>query len=253
MNINIILIIAIFVLIHYMYIENEQNKYQKQLEGFNNSSNNIPTQHSKPLSPLTGYEPTYEPETWNDNPNIKKSHNCYSYMLNNQSGCLENLCEIGNCKYINPQPGHYSGITTFVDTKKTTCDKLEMRMMSDNPYIENSDLKTKCKDGFYKTGLAIDPKKQYHFYRQDSNGYWSHKDGGRPATNIDASNQLILDPAQSNRNYTKYNYTDWCGYYCVPNQNTNMSRRKKINNEYVVLYDNNKNICRRDTARQKKS
>ena len=250
MNINIILIIAIFVLIHYMYGQNGQNKYQKPLEGFSNNLNNIPPQHQNPPSPLTGYEPTYEPKKWNDNSNIKRSHNCYSYMLNNQSRCLENLCQIGNCKYINPQPGHHSGVTLFVDTDKTTCDKLEMRMMSDNPRIENSDLKTKCKNGFYKTGLSVDPRKQYHFYRQDSNGYWSHKDGGKIATNIDASNQLILDPAHANRDYTKYNYKDWCGYYCVPNQNTNISRRKKINNEYVVLYDNNKNICRADTVRQ---
>ena len=248
MNINIILIIAIFVLIHYMY---GQNGHHKQLEGFSNNLNNIPTQHPNPPSPLTGYEPKYEPKKWNDNPNIKRSHNCYSYMLNNQNRCLEDLCKKGNCKYINPQPGHQSGMTLFVDTKKTTCDKLEMRMMSDNPHMEKSELKTKCKNGFYKTGLSVDPQKQYHFYRQDSNGYWSHKDGGKPVTNLDASNNLILDPEQSNRDYSKYNYKDWCGYYCVPNQNTNMSRRKKINNEYVVLYDNNKNICRTDIVSQK--
>ena len=76
----------------------------------------------------------------NDNSNIKRSHNCYSYMLNNQSRCLEDLCKKGNCKYINPQPGHQSGMTLFVDTKKTTCDILEMRMMSDNPHMEKSEL-----------------------------------------------------------------------------------------------------------------
>ena len=119
MNINIILIIAIFVLIHYMYGQNGQHK---QLEGFSNNSNNIPAQHPNPPSPLTGYEPTYEPKKWNDNPNIKRSHNCYSYMLNNQSRCLENLCKKGNCKYINPQPGHQSGMTLFVDTKNNEMD-----------------------------------------------------------------------------------------------------------------------------------
>ena len=28
------------------------------------------------------YEPKYEPEKWNQNSNIKGSHNCYAYMLN---------------------------------------------------------------------------------------------------------------------------------------------------------------------------
>ena len=32
------------------------------------------------LSPITGSEPVFNSHKWNSNPNIRKSHNCYSYV-----------------------------------------------------------------------------------------------------------------------------------------------------------------------------
>ena len=34
------------------------------------------------FSPLSGYEPKYNPKKWNKNKNIKVNHNCYAYALN---------------------------------------------------------------------------------------------------------------------------------------------------------------------------
>ena len=49
---------------------------------------------------------------------------------------------------------------------------------------------------------------------------WSHKPGGMPVTNLDASKRRIYDPALSNRNYTGDNstldYDTFCGYLCIP-------------------------------------
>ena len=46
-----------------------------------NKSINTTTKYS----PLSGYEPKYEPDRWNKNPNILNTHNCYSYSMNLRS------------------------------------------------------------------------------------------------------------------------------------------------------------------------
>lgn len=42
----------------------------------------------------------------------------------------------------------------------------------------------------------------YHWYRKDSNGYWSHKPGVTPVVNTDASGNLIKNIY--NANYGMY-------------------------------------------------
>lgn len=178
--------------------------------------------------PTTGAEPIYDPDKWNKNKSIKKSHNCYSYFLDDISDDLIEYCEDVKCKRINPQPGHYSGMTTSVKKSETTCPKLIERVKSDNPMIYDINFKEKCKDNYYKGALAVDPLKSYHFYRQNKNGYFSHKDGSRSATNIDASGNKIKDVRSSNRKYNHNNFSDFCGYMCIPSnyhQKTNMGRR----------------------------
>jgi len=77
--------------------------------------------------------------------------------------------------------------------------------------------------GHYRIALVLDNKGEhldYHFYRQDLDGYWSHKTGRDPISNIDASNNKILDPEKIDRNYDKdnndkFNYDIFCGYYSV--------------------------------------
>ena len=38
----------------------------------------------------------------------------------------------------------------------------------------------------------------YHWYRQDDTGYWSHKPGHTRATDRDASGNVIVDPRDCN-------------------------------------------------------
>ena len=67
------------------------------------------------------------------------------------------------------------------------------------------------------------PPLTYHFYKQDPDGFWSHKDGATDAKRYDADGKLILDPQKANRHYKGkkidgevVNYKDFCGYFCVP-------------------------------------
>ena len=211
MKILIILLVIYFIYILFSSTENYRENYI--------------------LSPLSGGESKYEPEIWNDNDDIQYSHNCYSYFLNDINHNLKCLCKSGDCKFINPQPGHYSR-DIKVNLKNTTCDLLEERLYEDNQSIFKVNFDEKCPSDYYKGALAVHPNYQYHFYRQDSNGYWSHKDGGLPATNKDASGNLIYDPKEADKNYPNkknpINYSDFCNYYCVPNNdimNTVFSRR----------------------------
>ena len=69
--------------------------------------------------------------------------------------------------------------------------------------------------------MVVHPGNTYHFYRQDKNGRFSHKQGTLTVENKDASKKPIYVPHMSDMNYAKgdpdgINYTDFCGYMCVP-------------------------------------
>ncbi len=59
--------------------------------------------------------------------------------------------------------------------------------------------------------LVIWPGVDFHWYRKGRNGYWSHKPGGTPATNIDNSGHFIPDPRTADRG----GYTDFCTFMVV--------------------------------------
>lgn len=94
------------------------------------------------------------------------------------------------------------------------------RLLGDNPSMKMTTFTARCPPHTSKIALVVDPDEDYHFYRQDSNGLWSHKPGGMPVTNVDALGNLIYDPALANRNYssegTNLNYDTFCSYMCVP-------------------------------------
>jgi hypothetical protein len=73
--------------------------------------------------------------------------------------------------------------------------------------------------------LVIDPGTDYHWYRKDKNGKWTHKPGGTAATNLDNSGNPITDPETANRG----GYTDFCGYFCICSSATEGSGHETIN------------------------
>ncbi len=163
----------------------------------------------KGLSPLSGYEPNYNPNYWNNNKNIKNNNNCYSYSVNNK-----------NSKFGKPQPGYFARYN-HIQNNQYKCAYFFKRILNDIPSVYLTSFKQKCKKGFTKAFFAIDSNKNehdYHFYRQDKNKLWSHKPGTTNVINYDADYKIILNPLIANRNYTTYNYDKPCFFFCVNNK-----------------------------------
>ena len=149
---------------------------KKHLQNASVSNNNLTNTE---FSPKSGSEPKYEPIRWNDNPKIKETHNCYSYALNS----------IVAARLNKPQPGYFAKYP-HISNGNYTCDPFVKRLRKDIPSLYDTTFRGKCKKGFYKIYMAVtkdSPDTDYHFYRHDNNGYWSHKPGRTNITNLDAS------------------------------------------------------------------
>jgi hypothetical protein len=161
------------------------------------------------LSPLSKYEPTYNPNYWNNNKNIKNNNNCYSYSVNNK-----------NHQFGKPQPGYFARFN-HIQNNQYKCAYFFKRILNDIPSVYLTSFKQKCKKGFNKAFFAIDSNKNehdYHFYRQDNNQLWSHKPGTTNVINYDADYKIIKNPYTANRNYSAYNYDKPCFFFCVNNK-----------------------------------
>lgn len=182
-------------------------------------------------------------KTFNENPYIRESHNCYTYFLNMKSQSAVDLCK-QDYKHYNmcrrAQPGYISGHKTL-NKKDYNCPIIKQRTLDDNPYIyEIDNINVDCKPEYYKGALVVAPNRDYHYYRQDddSYGYWSHKPGYKPSTMRDSDGNLIRNPQKAARKYTNgLNYTDFCGYFCVPR---NTKKKFMAHKGEKVNFDNRK-------------
>ena len=159
---------------------------------------------SKDLSPLSGSELDYDPEKWNKIFKIKSTHNCYSYALGKIVPGLKSKA----------QPGYASGFN-HISINDFDCKSFYKRLKKDVPgtYLENFD--NACVPGFYKIFLALDPKNDYHWWRQDSNQLWSHKPGSSSVVDVDASGKKIKNPLLSDRKFKHRNYYKPCFFACI--------------------------------------
>ena len=148
-------------------------------------------------------------DIWNNN--NMSFNNCYSYAMRD----INNIYK--------PNPGMYSDRDEN-ERHLTSCEDIYSYIKSDYPnrkiYIPHEEDNTQqCKKcNFYKVALYVDneDEKDFHFYRQNHDGYWSHKPGSGPVTNVDAEGNLITDPDKADRNYGDLNYTKVCKKMCVP-------------------------------------
>jgi hypothetical protein len=178
--------------------------------------------HCPRKAPLSGWEPKWEPERWNNNYAVRLTHNCYAYAMNVIDPNLIKACRKDpNCAVSFFQPGYVSRYTKFNDTDPKTCPNMIARIMADNPTVKPSAFELKCPAKTSKIALVVDEDQDYHFYRQDSNGYFSGKGGATHAKNIDANGNPIFDVELAFHNFGKdkdgrLNYDRFCGYFCVP-------------------------------------
>ena len=62
------------------------------------------------------------------------------------------------------------------------------------------------------------PQMDYHWYRQNPDGTWSHKRGFTAVTIYDTAENIIYDPEicdRCDRNDDGYDYSIFCGYFQV--------------------------------------
>ena len=174
-----------------------------------------------PISPTNKYEPVLNMDAWNTRDGLKGSHNCFAYAMNIIDAYLVNKCkETDGCNVGFHQPGYAAGFKLFSEQKEKGCGDMVSRLWGDNPKVVASSFQEKCPSGTSKIALIVDPERDYHFLRQDPDGYWSHKPGAINVTRLDASGRPILRPDRSLFVYKNHAeplmYTKFCGYFCVP-------------------------------------
>lgn len=169
-----------------------------------------------PLLPTNGYEPPFNGGLWNTGDANQHDNNCYNYSANKKTGTFA-------------QPGLAGGqeYTMF------TCPNVMAAAIRDGfiPWVAN----VPCSNYDYKVALVMQPPTpadpcdpvvatcrahvpqnccDFHWLRQNRDGFWSQKHGGDPAINVDddpVTPMPIRDPRTANRD----GYTNFCAFMCV--------------------------------------
>lgn len=182
-------------------------------------------------SPLSGSEPKYDPNIYNGNKSIQHSHNCFAYAFGVvDDKQIKKCASTPDCDVPFHSPGVESNLKRISGKDGKTCSDVVGRSLADSKAGYRIGFTGQCRKGSSKIAVVVDPKRDFHYYRQDSNGLWSHKPGATAVTNKDSMGNPIYDPSLAGRYYpstkkeddNELNYTGFCGYYCIP-------RDKKIN------------------------
>lgn len=149
------------------------------------------------LRPVCQCAPVADLAAWNTDWNITSRNNCYNYATNYRSDTYgqpgqaagQKWTDLSGCNV--PAPGISAKMGAVADG------------LIDKPLQDN-----KCISPGNLVALVNYPNHDYHWYRKGSNGRWSHKMGGSPATILDSSGNLITDPRTADRG----NYTGFCTF-----------------------------------------
>lgn len=136
--------------------------------------------------------PLYEPDWWNVWP-IQGSNNCYNYGTNYRTDTFA-------------QPGLAAGAMYSA----LTCASVRPAAVAD-ALINSPNANNRCPREGHLVALVIAPGWDFHWFRKGRNGYWSHKPGGTPVTNLDNSAVTIPDPRTADRGP----YTQFCTFMVV--------------------------------------
>uniref|UniRef100_A0A6C0BPM1 Uncharacterized protein n=1 Tax=viral metagenome TaxID=1070528 RepID=A0A6C0BPM1_9ZZZZ len=130
-----------------------------------------------------------------------RHQNCYAYAFNDPT----------EREWFNLQPGNESGVHKRGQKADYDCDLMRFRVLSDNGHdtFFLDDCEEVCPDGYHKIAMAVDPGTDYHFFRQDATGQWSHKLGKGKVY------KMSIHPWESDRKFGRFHYTDFCGCLCT--------------------------------------
>jgi hypothetical protein len=174
---------------------------------------------------LSGYEPVFNPGLYNKYEGIKEAQNCFAYAFDYHK--IPKKCTKDKCPVAFTQPGRKSGYPKWSNVNGKRCPDLISRLIGDVKDIKLTSFENKCPANYSKIALVVDDDEDYHFYRQDSNSYWSHKPGASDVTRLDGTGRPIYDPQLASRYYkdSGLNYDEFCSYLCIPrNKNLRFKR-----------------------------
>lgn len=134
--------------------------------------------------------PPYNPSLWNI-PSVQPYNNCYNYANNQITNTFA-------------QPGRATGNPITSDS----CPGVQPSAISDGLTLSNNFASPLAPGQGWYVALVIWPNIDYHWYRQDNVGCWSHKPGSGAATNLDNSGNAISDPQTCDRGP----YSVFCTY-----------------------------------------
>lgn len=132
----------------------------------------------------------FNPVFWN-RLQVQPRNNCYNYGRNWRTDTFA-------------QPGRAHGAQTRV----MSCPTVTAAALADG-------LRHRCDclpDREYPrrhVALVVAPGGDYHWYREQRDGFWGHKPGPTAARNTDNKGVVITDPESCDRGW----YTDFCGYF----------------------------------------
>jgi len=167
---------------------------------------NNPTTYIDPegLQPQGRPGPPFNPGFWNK-PGVIEENNCYNYACNDPGGDFR-------------QPGGISGgrFNNFPGGKPS-CNNILANAKRDGLIDINPRYRRGCPRGWHKVCVYVTTDASgfvdFHWYRQDNNGYWSDKPGETPAVNCyPGTNEPITIPDQDAH---QRGYYRKCGCLCA--------------------------------------
>jgi hypothetical protein len=147
-------------------------------------------------------KPDFEPSKWNGAAHVGVN-TCYNYATDVRTDH-------------SALPGEGSGSGCCGTDASVTCGKVGAKVVQDG-LVKVTSLNATNPANSHYLALVVEPAgtpgRDFHFYRRDCDGTWSHKVGNAPARNWDESFNTITDPEACDRGP----YTVFCGYYrCNP-------------------------------------
>jgi hypothetical protein len=159
----------------------------------------------------------HSPQKW-ERDNVRRNTNCYAYALD----LTKNVKNDSNfCDWADVQPGNICGRNEDIEEAdfhlwenelithaKEGIKNFVKAFYEDCKYLGYKVVRAKWDEykegGWWKVALYWEMG-DYHWYRQDNDGNWSHKIGKSNISKLDKSGKIITDPRTCNRgNYNKF-------------------------------------------------
>ena len=179
------------------------DRLQREIEGYAELRERWrDKRHPWPTREVARCAPPDERAWWND-PERVSSNNSYNYAANYRTDDFA-------------QPGLGAGVN-----HNSTCPQVVAAAVADG-LLDSSAANNRSPDEGHLVALVVTPGWDYHWYRKGRNGYWTHKPGDKPVTNVDNRGELITDP----RTAARGGYTQFCTFMVVKHGHIKLSGRQ---------------------------